>query len=109
MTWRPLPGEAGDNGPRPVKDSLEVVARSIGAPSSTALGALFARWPELVGATLAAHCRPLSFARGVLVVGVDNGTWAAQLRWLEADVLRRLEERLGAGVVTALEVRVRPA
>ena len=61
-----------------------------------------------MGATLAAHCRPLSLVHGALVVAVDNGAWAAQLRWLEADVLRRLEERLGPGVVTALEVRVRP-
>ena len=107
MTWRPLPDEA-DRDPRPLRDSLDAVARSMGAPPAAALGSLFSRWPELVGATLAAHCRPLSLARGTLVVAVDHSAWAAQLRWLEADVLRRLEERLGAGVVTALEVRVRP-
>jgi predicted nucleic acid-binding Zn ribbon protein len=107
VTWRPLPGAAGDE-PRPLTESLDVVARSLGAPPPAALGALFARWPELVGATLAAHCRPLSLVRGVLVVAVDHTAWAAQLRWLEADVLRRLEERLGTGVVTVLEVRVRP-
>ncbi len=107
MTWRPLPGEDSLD-PRPVKDSLDVVARSLGAPPAAALGSLFSRWPELVGTTLAVHCRPLSLVRGTLVVAVDNGAWAAQLRWLEADVLRRLEERLGPGVVTALEVRVRP-
>lgn len=108
MTWRPLPGEA-DRDPRPLKDSLDAVARSMGAPPAAALGLLFSRWAELVGAILAAHCRPLSLTRGTLVVAVDHSAWAAQLRWLEADVLRRLEERLGAGVVTALEVRVRPA
>jgi predicted nucleic acid-binding Zn ribbon protein len=107
VTWRPLPGDAGDD-PRPLKDSLDMVARAMGAPPAVALGSLFSRWPELVGATLAAHCRPLSLVRGVLVVAVDHNAWAAQLRWLENDVLRRLEERLGAGVVSALEVRVRP-
>ena len=108
MTWRPLPGE-DDHAPRPLRDSLDAVARAMGAPPAAALGALFGRWPELVGATLAAHCRPLSLSRGVLLVAVDHGAWASQLQWLESDVLRRLEERLGAGVVTALEVRVRPA
>ena len=107
MTWRPLPREENRD-PRPMKESLDAVTRSIGAPPAAALASLFSRWPELVGATLATHCRPLSLARGVLVVAVDHSAWAAQLRWLEADVLRRLEERLGAGVVTALEVRVRP-
>jgi predicted nucleic acid-binding Zn ribbon protein len=107
MTWRPLPSP-DDKAPRPMTESLDALARSLGAPPAATLGALFSRWPDLVGATLAAHCRPLSFVRGVLVVGVDSGAWAAQLRWFEADVLRRLEERLGAGVVTALEVRVRP-
>ena len=107
MTWRPLPGPE-DRAPRPLAESLDVVARSLGAPPVAALRTLFAHWPDVVGTTLAAHCRPVSLVRGTLVVAVDQAAWAAQFRWLEADVLRRLDERLGVGVVTSLEVRVRP-
>jgi predicted nucleic acid-binding Zn ribbon protein len=84
------------------------VARGIGAPPAAALAQVFERWTEVVGAAVAAHTRPVSLARGTLVVAVDQPTWAAQLGWLEAELLGRFAERLGPGVVTSLRVRVRP-
>ncbi len=107
MTWRPLGGR-GDHDPRPVGESLGRIARHLGAPPPSALTSVFDGWEDLVGAAVAAHVRPVSLARGTLVVAVDEAAWAAQLTWLESDLLRRFDERLGAGVVTALSVRVRP-
>jgi predicted nucleic acid-binding Zn ribbon protein len=91
-----------------VGESLERLARHLGTPPPEALTRLFEGWEELVGAAVAAHARPLSLARGVLAVAVDQPGWAAQLGWLETDLLRRFEERLGTGVVTSIAVRVRP-
>jgi predicted nucleic acid-binding Zn ribbon protein len=108
MTWRPLPGPGGRGEPRPVGESLGRIARHLGAPSPAALTELFDRWDELVGPAVAAHARPLRLARRTLVVVVDQPAWAAQLGWLEADLLRRFDERLGAGVVRSVAVRVRP-
>jgi len=85
-----------------------MVARHLGAPSPEALARLFREWEDLVGAAVAAHSRPVSLVRGRLVVAVDQPGWAAQLGWLSDDVLRRLDEALGPGVVTELVVRVRP-
>ncbi len=107
MSWRPLPGPAGGE-PRPVGESLGRIARHLGAPPPGALTLVFDGWEELVGPAVAAHARPVSLARGTLVVAVDQPAWAAQLSWLEADLLRRFDERLGVGVVRALTVRVRP-
>jgi len=84
------------------------VARDLGAPPPQALTRLFQQWEELVGAAVAAHCRPVSLVRATLVVAVDQPGWAAQLGWLQADLLRRLADELGPGVVTELVVRVRP-
>jgi predicted nucleic acid-binding Zn ribbon protein len=92
--------------PRPVKDSLEHLARRLGAPTATALGAVFSRWDEAVGATVAAHARPVSLADGVLVVAVDQPGWATQLRYLSADLLGRLAEVAGEGVVGRIDIRV---
>ncbi|HEX2023115.1 MAG TPA: DUF721 domain-containing protein [Acidimicrobiales bacterium] len=108
MSWRPLPGPAGGREPRPVGESLGRIARHLGAPPPAALAELFDGWDELVGPAVAAHARPVRLARGTLVVVVDQPAWAAQLGWLEADLLRRFEERLGGGVVRAVTVRVRP-
>lgn len=65
---------------------------------------VFARWPELVGDEVAAHSTPESFNDGRLVVRTDSTAWATQLKLLTTVVLRRLNEDLGAGTVTVLEV-----
>jgi hypothetical protein len=43
-----------------------------------------------------------------LVVAVSDPAWATQLRFLEATLLERLQDELGADTVTVIEVRVRP-
>jgi predicted nucleic acid-binding Zn ribbon protein len=92
--------------PRPVKDSLEHLARRLGAPTATSLGAVFSRWEEAVGPTVAAHARPVSLSDGVLVVAVDQPGWATQLRYLADDLLARLGEVAGEGVVGRIDIRV---
>jgi predicted nucleic acid-binding Zn ribbon protein len=106
MPWQPLPTDDGP-GPRTVGESLDRVARSLGVPRASALTAVFSAWPELVGEAVAAHATPRRLRDGVLLVAVDQPAWATQLRWLEADLLRRLAEEVGAGVVGSLDVRVR--
>ncbi len=65
---------------------------------------VFARWSELVGEEVGGHTTPESFADGRLVVRTDSTAWATQLKLLTPTVLRRLNEDLGAGTVTILEV-----
>lgn len=65
---------------------------------------VFARWPELVGEEVAAHSTPETFADGRLVVRTDSTAWATQLKLLAPAVLRRLNEDLGEGTVTVVEV-----
>jgi len=65
---------------------------------------VFGRWEELVGAEVAQHCTPETFADGRLVVRTDSTAWATQLRLLAPTVVRRLNEELGHGTVTLIEV-----
>jgi predicted nucleic acid-binding Zn ribbon protein len=65
---------------------------------------VFGRWGELVGPEIADHATPESFADGRLVVRTDSTAWATQLRLLAPTVVRRLNEELGHGTVTAIEV-----
>ena len=92
--------------PRPVADGLDHLARRLGAPTASALGAVFSHWEEAVGPTIAAHATPRSLADGVLVVGVDQPGWATQLRYLTNDLLQRLKEVAGEGVVGRIDIRV---
>ena len=65
---------------------------------------VFGRWQELVGAEVAQHCTPESFADGKLVVRTDSTAWATQLRLLAPTLVRRLNEELGHGTVALIEV-----
>ncbi|GAA4124352.1 DciA family protein [Nocardioides fonticola] len=66
---------------------------------------LFARWAELVGEDVAAHCTPESFADGRLVVRTDSTAWATQLRLLAPRIVERLNLELGSGSVTLIDVQ----
>lgn len=65
---------------------------------------VFGRWAELVGDEVAGHCTPETFADGRLVVRTDSTAWATQLKLLAPTVVRRLNEELGHGTVTLIEV-----
>ena len=66
---------------------------------------VFGRWAELVGAEVAAHSTPESYADGRLVVRTDSTAWATQLRLLAPTVVHRLNEELGHGTVTVIDVQ----
>ena len=108
MTWRPLRSE-DERRPTHVASSLDRLALRLGTPGARPLAEVFTRWSDVVGPVVAAHCQPLSLRGGVLVVGVDEPAWATELRYLGHDVVRRVADTVGEGVVERLEVRVRPA
>ncbi|MDQ1699585.1 MAG: hypothetical protein QOG34_1448 [Frankiaceae bacterium] len=63
-----------------------------------------ARWPQLVGAEVADHCRPERLEAGVLTCVAESTAWATQLRLLAPTILTRLRADLGPGVVKQLRV-----
>jgi predicted nucleic acid-binding Zn ribbon protein len=65
---------------------------------------VFSRWDHMVGREVAQHCHPESYADGRLVVRTDSTAWATQMRLLAPTVVRRLNEELGDGVVTVIDV-----
>ena len=93
--------------PKSLKSSLDRVARSLGGPDAGSLSGVFGHWADIVGPQLAAHARPVSLSKGVLVVAVTEPAWATQLTYLESELVGRFREALGDGVVDRVEVRLR--
>lgn len=106
MAWRPLPNHQGSD-PRPLGDSLDRVAASLGVPKASTMTHVFTAWPSIVGESLALHTTPTTLSNGVLVVAVEEPAWATQIRWLEADLLARLTQIVGENAVTRIDVVVR--
>jgi len=93
-----------DRDPQLVGDQLDRLVAEQGWELELRVRGVFARWPELVGPEVGAHCTPESFAEGRLVVRTDSTAWATQLTFLAPALLRRLNEELGDGTVTVIDV-----
>lgn len=87
-------------------DLLDRVVRGMGAPGTDAVDLVFNRWDDVVGSVLAARTRPVGLEDGRLVLVADDPAVVSHVRWLEADLLAKLDELLGAGRVRGVEVRV---
>src|SRR3984957_7923456 len=69
----------------------------------------FAAWPAAVGKRIAVHAGPNALVRGSLVVEVEDAIWQKQLFHLRFDILAKLTEVLGRGLITVREFRPAPA
>ena len=92
--------------PRPLSDALNRLMGSMRAPSVDVLDAVFNRWGDIVGPDVAMHTRPSAIDGDLLVIVVDEPTWASEVRWLEAELLARLAEAVGSDRIQRLSVRV---
>jgi len=88
--------------------SLDRVVRRLGGPSAEVTTGIFSRWKELVGEAVAANSRPVAMRETTLVVAVSDPAWATQLRFLESDLVARLQAELGVDAIESIEVKVRP-
>jgi predicted nucleic acid-binding Zn ribbon protein len=89
-----------------VGDALERVRAELGLPEPSALHAIEARWPEIVGADVAAHAHIDAVRDGVVTITADGPVWASQLRYLEAAIVAGAAAVVGPGVVRGVRVRV---
>lgn len=108
---RPRRTEAGASGAFPDDRDPQLLDSTIGRliaeqgwSTDVRVHGVFSRWEALVGREVGLHCRPESYADGKLVVRTDSTAWATQMRLLAATVVKRLNEELGDGTVTVIDV-----
>jgi len=95
--------DAGD--PELLGETLSKLLVERGWDVPAAIAGVTERWGEIVGAELAEHCRPDKFEAGVLQLVAESTAWATQVRLLVAQVHGRIDDVVGRGVVTRIEVR----
>lgn len=94
--------------PRPLRGSLEALLDDLGAAPVRETNSLLTRWAEVVGRDMAIHTEPVGIRSGILVVHADDPAFGQSLEWRQAEFVQRLSVVLGDGVVTGLQVRIRP-
>jgi predicted nucleic acid-binding Zn ribbon protein len=106
--WQGRPGFAAQpdrSDPQPLGAAINRLLDAEGWALAAATGSVFGRWPQIVGADLAAHTRPETLTDGELTVTADSTAWATQVRLLAAQLVRRLNAELGDGTVRRVKVR----
>jgi predicted nucleic acid-binding Zn ribbon protein len=91
--------------PQRLADAIDLLVGERGWIEPVAVGGVIGRWDAVVGADLAAHCRPESFDDGVLTVRTDSTAWATQVRLLLPVLMGRMAREVGEGTVRSIVVR----
>ena len=97
------PRQATDE-PTLLGDLLKEVIDDQGWSREVNVHQLLAKWPELVGPVNAEHSTPVSYAETVLTVRAESTTWASSLRLIAPQLVARLNDQLGQGTVTRVQV-----
>jgi predicted nucleic acid-binding Zn ribbon protein len=59
-------------------------------------------WPQMAGPKTAEHTRAVEVDGKTLVIVVDAPAWTTQLRFLKPQLLKKIDERIGKGLITDL-------
>jgi predicted nucleic acid-binding Zn ribbon protein len=62
-------------------------------------------WPQIVGPEIAARTRPERLAHGRLYIVCEHDVWRTELQYLKPEILQRVAEVLGEGVVKDVYLR----
>jgi predicted nucleic acid-binding Zn ribbon protein len=89
-----------------IGEDLGEMLRRIGLPEPDASSRVLEEWDELAGEVWATRSRPSGLRNGVLHVAASDGATATLLRYRASELLDRLAERLGSGVVTSVRITV---
>ena len=90
--------------PAPLGAAVDRLVSDSGWSTDVSVHTVLGRWAQIVGPDVALHCKPVSYADGVVAVTADSTAWATQLTLLAATVVARLNTELGDGTVLRIQV-----
>jgi predicted nucleic acid-binding Zn ribbon protein len=93
-----------DRDPQLLDNTIDRLVNDRGWGTDVAVAGAIARWDQIVGPDVAAHCRAERFADTELTVRADSTAWATQVRLLAPSLVKRLNEELGDGTVSRVTV-----
>lgn len=93
-----------DRDPQTLGETVGRLMAERGWSRQVTVHVLLGRWPALVGPVNAAHTQPEGYTEGVVTVRADSTAWATQLRQLAPQLIATLNDQLGDGTVTRINV-----
>ncbi|MCL3817137.1 DUF721 domain-containing protein [Aeromicrobium wangtongii] len=103
---RPVkPARPRNEDPSTIADLLGEVVRNQGWTDKLDDQRIFTDWARIVGPEVAQHAQIEGFQDAIVQVRASSTAWATQLKLLAPRIVAKLNEALGDGTVTRIEVR----
>lgn len=93
-----------DRDPTLLGSAFDDLIKQRGWTREVSVRMLLNNWPQLVGEANAQHSTPEKYVDGVLTVRTDSTAWATSLRTMVRRLVAELNNQLGDGTVTRIEV-----
>ena len=93
-----------DRDPQLLSSALNRLVESQGWSKQISVRLLLGKWPALVGPVNAAHSTPVGYQDAVVTVRAESTVWATSLRAMAPQLVAKLNEMLGDGTVTRVEI-----
>jgi len=84
---------------KPLASILPGLMRDLGLEERATGWRAVSEWPAVAGERVARHSRATGFRDGVLTVEVEGSAWMHELSFLSRELVRRVNDHLGAEVV----------
>ncbi len=91
-----------------LRELLGPVGKALRLDDAASVGALWRRWPEIVGDDVARHAEPSSLKEGVLRIRTTTPVWATEITYLVEDIKRRVNDALKKPLVREVRVWTSP-
>lgn len=99
------PAARSGRDPLLVGDEVQRLVASRGWDADVQVGSVVGRWPAIVGDQVAHNVEVIAFEGTTLTVRARSSAWATQMRLLQSSILARIEEQVGVGIVTEIQVQ----
>lgn len=103
---KPVPMREGSGtGPSLVSGVLQDLISELGGSQELQVTRVLNDWEQIVGQSIAEHCKPLEITNSKLIVQTDSTAWMSNLRLMTPQILGKIAEHIGEGLITELQVR----
>ena len=92
----------------PIGSVLDKVVRQYQPMLDHSLLQVWEIWDQAVGSAIARQTRPAAFKDRTLLIHVSNSTWLHQLRFMEKEIISKLNDTLGVPLVGVLKLKIGP-
>jgi predicted nucleic acid-binding Zn ribbon protein len=92
----------------PIGSVLDKVLLQCRPKTNQALVQIWDLWEDAVGASIAANARPAAFKGDMLLVHVSNSSWLHHLRFLEKELIDRMNQALGGKFIHSVKFKIGP-